>query len=197
MSLIKDYVKFSEDLDIPKDIDNLLNIFQYLGYNPFEMYKSLLRIAGSEVVLRNDITKIIVFASHRGANIIQHLKRSNAEAKKVLDPIIKKYKIVDSVKDKTEVTAGRIMGAFPHLCSKLAEAGHYRDVVHSKDIKLHPRLRFNSAPSIILDEETYEEWLIWAIETDKVINVKKGPNEENVRKFGRIMFESTIFKQNA
>ncbi|OMJ29366.1 hypothetical protein AYI69_g1133 [Smittium culicis] len=92
----------------------------------------------------------------------------------------------------TTVTISRVAAAYPEEVAEiLIKRGSECRIFNFKDVTIPTYLRFSSAPSILLNEDEFKDWLKWAVENDKIINPGKS-NVNNVEKFGRISFNSSL-----
>lgn len=177
-------------------LDDYLRDFAFDGFDPVTFYRHLKTLEKSVAKLKMDMGVLCIFLLLRGPNINKHLKRSTQAARDHLDPLVKKYKIVDNVplnkKSITTVSGGRILACFPALCSSLVANGAIRDPVGAAST-CPTEYRFFAAPSIIPTFDLFEEWFDWAVKMDKIVN--PGTTSTNlVMKFGLIVYRSTHFR---
>jgi hypothetical protein len=171
----------------------LCDDFVYQGFDAVAVYNELVRIEPSKKILKNDMQTFVMFCIMRGPNFMKQLGKSTSEANKIITDIGKKYNIKENISNqrkRDEVTAGRILSLFPTISMKICEAGVARDP--APEVSIPDKYRFFQAPSVIPDDKTFKEWIVWAIAADKVINPTKH-DEEKVRKFAEVQRKSSVF----
>ncbi|OMJ19339.1 hypothetical protein AYI69_g6662 [Smittium culicis] len=173
----------------PEEWKKWFEIFKYQGYGPLE-FKSYLESIFVEIT---DIRSLLYYYCCKGT---KYNKKTLAKCTKELRDTINKwvniYGLSTNPDSPTTVTISRVAAAYlEEVAEILIKRGSECRIFNFKDVTIPTYLRFSSAPSILLNEDEFKDWLKWAVENDKIINPEKS-NMSNVEKFGRISFNSSL-----
>jgi len=181
-----------------KGLSKYINNFSYEGFDPLVIYKCLAECAEknarSSDEFTSDMAKLIILILVRGIKWSKSSEKMSDEGKKEVQRLKSMYSIIESSRPgKTDVIPGRIPAVFPALTANLLNSHRFMIPLAVKSDDLPVYLHFPQAPSIIpsSDSDTFNNWLVWAKNFDKVIN-PKSHDEAKVESYGNIAWRSNI-----
>jgi len=176
---------------------------EYEGFDPRNLATNMRKKEGDVLKLAADINKVAVFYATRGTKINKVIGQlAHEQTKTEYTNIIQKYGIQDKLKKndaankrKDQITVSRMSATYPMqfamaVACRLHTYRQTANQVQKTEIGIPWFLCLPSGAALCPNDQTFEEWLKWAIEFDKIINPNRA-NEMNVRRYGKVAYEAT------
>jgi hypothetical protein len=176
------------DLELSDNFNAVVAQVEYQGFSVAAVHKHMKQKCPTANNLSEDLNFILAFFAIRGTNVTKQLNRTEPEAAKKLEKLIKDYGITTTrygvTIGKDVVTPGRLLQSYAPFIQKMMIAGYGRLLIPDY-VGIDRMYQFFGASSLIKSDDLYTKWLAWATEADKIINGARA-NADNVKKFGDI-----------
>jgi hypothetical protein len=192
-SIVSDITDISMD-DYAADLSGC----EYEGFDPMRTLEILAAYAEEDNIdqdqFMTDMMFFAPFIAMRGTNKKSIIERTKEDKRKKIENLLRRYKVVDNSDkggfvSKDKIILSRIVSCFPVYVSTALVKGLIEPKCKTDGLPVY--LHHTAGASLIstTDTATYNLWLTWSKEHDKLINGKDA-DEKKVETFGKIIHNS-------
>lgn len=176
---------------------------EYEGFDPRNLVSNMRKKESDITKMMKDVNSCSIFYATRGTKINKVIGQlPHEQTKNEFTAIIQKYGIQDKLKKndtankrKDQITISRMAAAFPMqfamaVACRLNMYKATANQVQKAEIGIPWFLCLPAGAALCPNDQTFDEWLKWAVEFDKVINPNRA-NEMNVRRYGKVAYDAT------